>query len=59
MDDRTYSIEKARHFTEKADQCRRLAAAIANQNDPAVTALVDMARQFETRAAALAEKTDD
>jgi hypothetical protein len=35
---------------EKAAQCRRLADLMANRNDPAVSALLAMADEFEVKA---------
>ena len=52
-------MDEPAYFIEKARQCRRLAAAVPNQNDPAVRAVLEMAREFEARAAARAEKADD
>jgi hypothetical protein len=37
-------------FLRKAEQCRRLAAQIPNQNDPAVKNLIALAVEFEARA---------
>jgi hypothetical protein len=45
--------EDADYFREKAAQCRRLAAAITNQNDPAVAALLALAVEFEAKAVAM------
>jgi ADP-ribosylglycohydrolase len=45
--------EDADYFREKAAQCRRLAAAITHQNDPAVAALLALAVEFEAKAVAL------
>ena len=42
-------METAEYFREKAAQCRRLAAAIANQDDPVVANLLAMAVEFEAR----------
>jgi hypothetical protein len=44
------SVEKAKYFLEKAAQCRRLAASIAD--DKASEALLKLAEEFEARAAA-------
>ena len=46
-------METAEYFHQKAEQCRRWANAISNQNDPIVANLVAMADEFEERAAAL------
>ena len=47
------------YFREKAKQCRRLAASIADQDDPAVTALLALAEEFEAKGVAwLAEHAD-
>jgi hypothetical protein len=47
------------YFREKAKQCRRLAAAIADQDDPAVAALLALAEEFEAQGAAwLAEHAE-
>ena len=35
---------------EKAGQCRRLAASIINQNDPAVARLIALADEWEAQA---------
>ena len=45
--------EDADYFREKAAQCRRLAAAITNQDDPAVAALLALAVEFEAKAVAM------
>jgi hypothetical protein len=45
--------ETADYFRQQAEQCRRLAAAIVNQNDPAVPALLALAVEFEAKAVAL------
>jgi len=42
----------ANYFREKAAQCRRLAATIINQNDPAVSNLMAMADEFASKAVA-------
>jgi hypothetical protein len=42
--------ENGDYFREKASQCRRLAADIVNQRDPAVAALLAMATEFEDQA---------
>ena len=43
----------ADYFRRKAEQCRRLAAALVNQSDPAVANLLALAVEFEARAVAL------
>jgi hypothetical protein len=43
-------VENAKYFLEKAAQCRRLAASIAD--DKASGALLTLAEEFEARAAA-------
>jgi hypothetical protein len=51
--------ETPSYFREKAKQYRRLATTIANQDDPAVTALLALAEEFEAKGAAcLAEHGD-
>jgi hypothetical protein len=51
--------ETPSYFREKANQCRRLAATIADQDDPTVTALLTLAEEFEAKGAAwLAEHGD-
>ena len=45
--------ETAEYFRHKAEQCRRLAAAIVNQHDPVVANLLALAVEFESRAVAL------
>lgn len=45
--------ETADYFRQKAEQCRRLAAAVVNQKDPAVAALLALAVEFEAKAVAL------
>ncbi len=47
-------MEDADYLREKAAQCRRLAAGIGNQDDPAVGAILALAVEFEARAVALA-----
>jgi hypothetical protein len=44
--------ETQSYFREKAKQCRRLAATIADQDDPTVTALLALAEEFEAKGAA-------
>ncbi|KQT55045.1 hypothetical protein ASG52_25080 [Methylobacterium sp. Leaf456] len=43
----------AAYFREKAAQCRRLAASVGIQTDPAVLALLQMAGEFDANADAL------
>ena len=45
--------EDADYFREKAAQCRRLAAAVSDQHDPAVAALLALAVEFEAKAVAM------
>ena len=45
--------EDADYFRDKAAQCRRLAAAITNHNDPAIAALLALAVEFEAKAVAM------
>ena len=45
--------ETADYFRGKAAQCRRLSAAIVNQQDPTVAALLALAVEFEAKAVAL------
>ena len=47
------NTEDADYFREKAAQCRRLAAAVADQDDPAVAALLALAVEFEAKAVAM------
>jgi hypothetical protein len=47
-------IETAAYFRQKAAQCRRLADAVGNQNDPVVATLRALALEFDARAVALA-----
>jgi hypothetical protein len=44
--------ETPAHFRQKAKQCRRLAAEIVDQNDPAVRALLALADEYEAKSAA-------
>ena len=44
--------EAPSYFREEAKQCRRLAATIADQDDPAVTALPALAEEFEVKGVA-------
>ncbi|ACA15308.1 hypothetical protein M446_0750 [Methylobacterium sp. 4-46] len=46
-------MQDAAYFREKAEQCRRLAKHLYNQNDPAVAALTAMAAEFDADAAAI------
>ena len=43
----------ADYFRQKAEQCRRLAGAIVNANDPVVANLLALAVEFEAKAVAL------
>jgi hypothetical protein len=45
-------MEAAIRLLKKAEQCRRLAAEIANQRDPAVKKLLALAQTLEQEAAA-------
>jgi hypothetical protein len=45
-------VEDALYLLEKAQQCRRLAAAVANQRDPAVRRLLSLAQELEAQAGA-------
>jgi len=45
--------ETAEYFREKAEQCRRLACAVANQRDPVVANVLALAVEFEAKAVAL------
>jgi hypothetical protein len=47
-------MEDAEYFRHKSEQCRRLAASIVNQSDPAVARLMALAVEFEAKAVALA-----
>lgn len=46
--------ETADYYRQKAEQCRRMANLIANQQDPVVANLLALAVEFEARAVALA-----
>jgi hypothetical protein len=46
-------MEDADYFCQKAEQCRRLAAGLFNQHDPAVASLLALAVEFEAKAVAL------
>jgi CheY-like chemotaxis protein len=57
-------MEKPSYFLERAEQCRRLAAAFVRQSDPAAAALRALATEFEAKASAspksqCAEKTGE
>jgi hypothetical protein len=43
-------MEVMAYLLRKAEQARRLAAQIPNQNDPAVMNLIALAAEFEARA---------
>lgn len=45
------------YFRQKAEQCRRLAAAISSQNDPTYVSLRALAVEFDAKAAALEAET--
>ena len=47
------STGTADYFRTKAEQCRRLAGAIVNTNDPVVANLLALAVEFEAKAVAL------
>ena len=47
------STQTADYFRQKAEQCRRLAGAIVNTNDPVVANLLALAVEFEAKAVAL------
>jgi hypothetical protein len=47
-------METSNFYLSKAAQCRRLAATIITGDDPAIAALVALAREFEARAIAQA-----
>ena len=48
--------ETADYFRQKPAQCRRLAGAVVNQNDPVVANLLAMAVEFEAKAVALSRE---
>jgi hypothetical protein len=52
-------MESSAFLRDKAEQCRRLARSIMVPDDPAVTALLNMAAEFEAKAAALENREDD
>jgi hypothetical protein len=43
-------VENAEFFRRKAQQCRRLAASLTNQTDPAVARMLALAAEFDARA---------
>ena len=45
------------YFRQKAEQCRRLANGLVNDQDPAVTALRALAVEFDYKAQALEAET--
>ena len=51
-------MEDADYFRHKAEQCRRLANAIANQKDPVVANLLTMAVEFEAVALTAEEASE-
>jgi hypothetical protein len=50
----TRRLETAEYYRQKAAQCRRLAGAMLDQDDPVVAGLLAMAVEFEAQAVALA-----
>jgi hypothetical protein len=50
-------VSNAVYFRQKAEQCRRLANAILNHNDPAREALNAMASEFDSHAAVYEAET--
>ena len=48
------NAQTADYFRQKAEQCRRLAGAVVNSNDPVVANLLALAVGFEAKAVALA-----
>ena len=46
-------MEDADYFRQKAEQCRRLANGLFDQDDPAVASLLALAVEFEAKAVAL------
>jgi hypothetical protein len=46
-------MEDADYFRQKAEQCRRLASGLFNQQDPAIASLLALAVEFEAKAVAL------
>jgi hypothetical protein len=46
-------MEDADYFRQKAAQCCRLSRGIANQDDPAVVALLALAVEFDAKAVGL------
>jgi hypothetical protein len=45
-------VETPSYFREKAKQCRRLAAGIADPKDPTAKGLLALAEEFEAKAVA-------
>jgi hypothetical protein len=43
-------VSSAAYFRKKAAQCRRLAASLVNQDDPAAKVLYALADEFEVQA---------
>jgi hypothetical protein len=43
-------MESSTYLLNKADQCRRLAAAITARDDPAVASLLALSAEFEAKA---------
>ena len=48
----TAPVHAEDYFLERAAKCRRLAEKIANPADPALAALLELATEFESKAAA-------
>src|SRR2546423_882628 len=48
--------ETAEYFREKAEQCRRLAGAVANQREPVVANLLALAVEIAAQAGPLATR---
>src|SRR4051812_17712673 len=53
-EEREHRLETADYYRQKAAQCRRLADALVNQDDPVVAALLVLAVEFEAKSVALA-----
>jgi len=49
----TADVHADDYFMEKAARCRRLAGKIANPADPALAGLLNLAVEFEAKAASL------
>jgi hypothetical protein len=50
-------MESASYFREKAEQCRRLAAAILTRNDPTAVSLAALSVEFDPAAAVIEART--